>query len=110
MRNPLHQGSRIYRASTATSPPWGSAITRRQQLGDIVFVELPRVGAKFDKGDGAAVVESVKAASDVFAPVSGEVVAVNDDVDAQPGPDQRGRAGPRLDLQAQARRPDEVAA
>ena len=48
------------------------------QLGDIVFVDLPQVGAKFKKGDAAAVVESVKAASDVYAPVSGEVVAVND--------------------------------
>jgi glycine cleavage system H protein len=47
------------------------------QLGDIVFVDLPAVGAKFKKGDAAAVVESVKAASDVFAPASGEVVAVN---------------------------------
>ena len=57
----------------------------QQQLGDLVFVELPAVGAKLDKGAGAAVVESVKAASDVFAPVSGEVVAVNGDVDAEPG-------------------------
>ena len=47
------------------------------QLGDIVYVELPEVGAKFDKGAAAAVVESVKAASDVFSPVSGEVVEVN---------------------------------
>ena len=50
-----------------------------------MFVELPALGAKLAKGDGAAVVESVKAASDVFAPVSGEVVEVNEDVDAQPG-------------------------
>jgi glycine cleavage system H protein len=57
----------------------------QQQLGDLVFVELPAVGAKLDKGAGAAVVESVKAASDVFAPVSGEVVAVNGEVDAEPG-------------------------
>jgi glycine cleavage system H protein len=57
----------------------------QQQLGDLVFVELPAVGAKLDKGTGAAVVESVKAASDVFAPVSGEVVAVNSEVDAEPG-------------------------
>ncbi len=49
----------------------------QSQLGDIVFVELPAIGAKFKKGDAAAVVESVKAASDVFAPASGEVVAVN---------------------------------
>lgn len=56
----------------------------QQQLGDVVFVELPAVGAKFEKGAGAAVVESVKAASDIFAPVSGEVVAVNAEVDAEP--------------------------
>jgi glycine cleavage system H protein len=49
----------------------------QNQLGDIVFVELPDVGAKFKKGDAAAVVESVKAASDVFAPASGEVVEIN---------------------------------
>jgi glycine cleavage system H protein len=54
------------------------------QLGDIVFVEVPQVGAKFKKGDTAAVVESVKAASDVFAPASGEVVAVNDKLAASP--------------------------
>ena len=57
----------------------------QQALGDVVFVELPALGAKLAKGDSAAVVESVKAASDVFAPVSGEVVEVNKDVDAQPG-------------------------
>jgi len=57
----------------------------QQQLGDLVFVELPAVGAKLDKGAGAAVVESVKAASDVFAPVSGVVVAINSEVDAEPG-------------------------
>jgi glycine cleavage system H protein len=50
----------------------------QQQLGDVVFVELPTVGAKFDKGAAAAVVESVKAASDIYSPASGEVVAVND--------------------------------
>ena len=46
-------------------------------LGDIVFVQLPDIGAKLAKGDGAAVVESVKAASDVFAPLAGDVVEVN---------------------------------
>ena len=50
----------------------------QQQLGDVVFVELPAVGAKFAKGAAAAVVESVKAASDIYSPVGGEVVAVND--------------------------------
>jgi glycine cleavage system H protein len=49
-------------------------------LGDIVFVELPKVGKSYTAGDDAAVVESVKAASDIYAPVSGEVVAVNEDV------------------------------
>ncbi|TFW16622.1 glycine cleavage system protein GcvH [Duganella callida] len=49
-------------------------------LGDIVFVELPKVGTTYTAGDDAAVVESVKAASDIYAPLSGEVVAVNDDV------------------------------
>lgn len=47
------------------------------QLGDLVFIELPRVGAKLSKGSAAAVVESVKAASDVFAPLDGEVLEVN---------------------------------
>ena len=48
-----------------------------EQLGDVVFVELPDVGKEVKAGDQLAVVESVKAASDVYAPVSGEVVAVN---------------------------------
>ncbi|MCB1520886.1 MAG: glycine cleavage system protein GcvH [Hyphomicrobiaceae bacterium] len=48
------------------------------QLGDIVFVELPEVGRKVDVGEAIAVVESVKAASDVFAPIAGDVVAVNE--------------------------------
>ena len=50
----------------------------QSQLGDVVFVELPEVGKSFAAGDEAAVVESVKAASEVYAPASGEVVAVND--------------------------------
>ena len=54
----------------------------QQQLGDVVFVELPTVGAKFAKGVAAAVVESVKAASDIYSPVGGEVVAINDAVQA----------------------------
>ena len=54
------------------------------QLGDIVYVELPAVGKKVAKGDEAAVVESVKAASEVYAPVGGEVIAVNADLDGSP--------------------------
>ena len=53
-------------------------------LGDVVFVELPEVGANYDKGDDAAVVESVKAASEVYSPVSGEVVEVNTALDDAP--------------------------
>ena len=55
------------------------------QLGDVVFVELPTVGKALTKGGEAAVVESVKAASEVYAPVSGEVVAVNGELEAAPG-------------------------
>jgi glycine cleavage system H protein len=49
----------------------------QEQLGDVVFVELPEVGKKVEKGKEMAVVESVKAASEVYAPIGGEVVAVN---------------------------------
>jgi glycine cleavage system H protein len=54
------------------------------QLGDLVFVQLPEVGAKLDKGGTAAVVESVKAASDVFAPLAGEVVEINEAIVKDP--------------------------
>lgn len=51
-----------------------------EQLGDVVFVELPAVGKTFKKGDDMAVVESVKAASDVYAPISGEIVEANQSI------------------------------
>ena len=54
------------------------------QLGDVVFVELPQVGRQVAKGDTAGVVESVKAASDVYSPLTGEVVEVNSEVVADP--------------------------
>jgi len=53
-------------------------------LGDVVFVELPEVGAELAAGDEAGVVESVKAASDIYAPVGGEVVAVNEALEDAP--------------------------
>ncbi|APF36889.1 glycine cleavage system protein GcvH [Chelatococcus daeguensis] len=56
----------------------------QSQLGDVVFVELPSVGKALTKGAEAAVVESVKAASEVYAPVSGEVVAVNGAIEETP--------------------------
>jgi glycine cleavage system H protein len=55
-----------------------------EQLGDLVYVELPAVGATFSKNDNAATVESVKAASDVYCPLDGEIVAVNDAITADP--------------------------
>lgn len=56
----------------------------QSQLGDIVFVELPDEGVSFEKGADAAVVESVKAASDVYSPVSGEVIEANSALEEEP--------------------------
>ncbi len=55
------------------------------QLGDVVYVELPELGRRVAQGKEAAVVESVKAASEVYAPISGEVIAVNDALSGEPG-------------------------
>lgn len=57
----------------------------QNQLGDIVFVELPALGKKLKKGDEAAVVESVKAASEIYAPVTGTVIEVNVALTSEPG-------------------------
>ena len=57
----------------------------QEQLGEIVFVELPEAGTPLEKGSEAAVIESVKAASEVYAPASGEVTESNADLDADPG-------------------------
>ena len=56
----------------------------QDQLGDIVFVELPKLGASFEKGDAFGVIESVKAVSDLYAPMGGVVVAVNDELSNRP--------------------------
>ncbi len=56
----------------------------QSQLGDVVFVELPKVGRTLKKAEAAAVVELVKAASDVYAPISGEVIDVNDALGSEP--------------------------
>lgn len=55
------------------------------ELGDMVFVELPEPGMSYSQGDACAVVESVKAASDIYAPISGEVVEVNESLEDDPG-------------------------
>ena len=56
----------------------------QESLGDITFIEFPEVGATFESGDVFGVVESVKAASDLYMPVGGEIVAINEAVDAAP--------------------------
>lgn len=56
----------------------------QQQLGDVVFVDLPAVGTSVTAGDAVAVVESVKAASDIYSPVTGRISAINDNLDNSP--------------------------
>ena len=56
----------------------------QSSLGDIVFVELPEIGRRVEKGEAVAVVESVKAASDVYSPLSGEIIEVNGELDSSP--------------------------
>ncbi|NMM75243.1 glycine cleavage system protein H [Acidovorax sp. SRB_14] len=62
----------------------GITVHAQDALGDVVFVDLPEVGATFAQGDVAGVVESVKAAADVFMPLSGEIVEVNEALRADP--------------------------
>ena len=62
----------------------GISVHAAEQLGDVVYVELPAIGKAFKKGDAVAVVESVKAASDVYAPVSGEIIEANSDLESAP--------------------------
>ncbi len=75
-----HEWVRI-EGDTAT---FGVTDHAQEALGDIVFVELPEVGRNLDAGDAYAVVESVKAVSDVYAPVAGEVTAVNEGLEDTP--------------------------
>jgi len=76
-----HEWVRSEDASTVTV---GITEHAQAELGDLVFVELPEVGASLGAGDGAGVVESVKAASDIYAPVAGEVIAVNEQLEESP--------------------------
>jgi glycine cleavage system H protein len=68
----------------ASSPEDGITDYAQDQLGDVVFVELPPVGTRVKAGQAVAVIESVKTASDIYAPLSGTIVAVNDVLDASP--------------------------
>ena len=76
-----HQWLRLQEDGTAQI---GITDTAQNALGDIVFIELPAVGATFAAGEQAALVESVKSASDVYCPIAGEVVAVNGVLDGSP--------------------------
>lgn len=76
-----HEWVRVEDDSTVTV---GISDYAQNSLGDITFVELPAVGDTLQKGDSFGVVESVKAASDLYAPVAGEVIAVNEELDSAP--------------------------
>ena len=76
-----HQWVRLQEDGTAQI---GITDTAQTALGDIVFIELPAVGATFAAGEQAALVESVKSASDVYCPIAGEVMAVNGVLDGSP--------------------------
>jgi glycine cleavage system H protein len=80
----------------------------QSQLGDVVFVELPSIGKTVKKGDEAAVVESVKAASEIYAPVSGEVVEVNSDLEATPGTVNEDPAGRGWFMKIRVTDPSEI--
>jgi glycine cleavage system H protein len=74
-----------YIAVTGATGTVGITPYAQEQLGDIVFVELPQVGKVLKQGDEAAVVESVKAASEIYAPVSGTVTEINQRLTGEPG-------------------------
>ena len=76
-----HEWARVESDGTVTV---GISDHAQSALGDLVFVEVPEVGKTLNKGGAAAVVESVKAASDVYSPLSGEVIAANDSLGAAP--------------------------
>ena len=80
----------------------------QSQLGDVVYVELPELGMAVSKGGEAAVVESVKAASEIYAPVSGEVVAVNGDLEGAPGAVNEDPSGKGWFLKIRLENPSEL--
>jgi glycine cleavage system H protein len=76
-----HEWVRVEDDGTATI---GITNHAQEALGDVVFVELPEVGAQLGAGDEAGVVESVKAASDIYAPIGGEIIAINENLEDNP--------------------------
>lgn len=85
MSNTRYTEDHEYIAVDGNTGTVGISDYAQNQLGDVVFVDVPEVGAKFAKGDEVAVVESVKAASEIYAPVSGTITAVNDKLADEPG-------------------------
>jgi glycine cleavage system H protein len=81
MYTPDHEWVNIEDHEAATV---GITLHAQDALGDVVFVDLPEVGKVFNKGDVAGVVESVKAAADVYMPIAGEVTEVNEDLRTNP--------------------------
>ena len=80
--------------STAATPRVGITDYAQAQLGDVVFVELPEVGRAIKQGEVFGTIESVKAVSELYAPVSGEVAAVNDALSTRPNRSTRTRTAP----------------
>ncbi|WP_347332879.1 glycine cleavage system protein GcvH [Marinimicrobium locisalis] len=78
---PSHEWARVEGDGTVTI---GISDHAQDSLGDVVFVELPEVGSSVSKGEEAGVVESVKAASDIYSPISGEVIAINEALEDSP--------------------------
>ena len=76
-----HEWARLEADGTVTI---GISDHAQEALGDVVFVELAEIGKAFAAGDAAGVVESVKAASDIYSPVAGEVIAVNEELSGSP--------------------------
>ena len=82
----------------------------QEQLGDIVFVELPEIGRELGKGDEAAVVDSVKAVAEVYAPVGGEVVEINETLTKNPALVNEDAEGEGWFFKIRIAEPDELAA
>ncbi len=86
----------------------GISVFAAEQLGDVVYVELPAVGRQVEQGGEMAVVESAKAASDVYAPVTGEIIAVNDALTSNPEKVNEGPEGEGWFVKIQLTKPGEV--
>ena len=80
----------------------------QEELTELVFIELPEVGSQLTVGDPCAVVESVKTASDIYAPVSGQVIEINDALDTEPGTVNEDPYGDGWFFKVRLSNPDEI--